>query len=139
MRSALPLLLLALLVLPACSESPTDPDTTLRFTGTLQKGTRDEHPLPLDHGGNLTLTLEDHTFPLLDVSAVDPSLLAVVVGIGRRDAAGVCGVSSNVVMREGSVNSFGLRAGEYCLVVLDSGFLPEESIAVYSLRAEFTD
>lgn len=139
MRPALPLLLLALLALPACSDSPTDPDTTLRFTGTVRKGTRVEHPLPLDHGGNMTLTLEDLSFPLLDTTNVSPALISLVVGLGRPDAAGACEVTTTLVMREGTVGSFGLRAGGYCLAVLDSGFLPEDSIAAYSLRAEFTD
>ena len=142
MRSAiLPLLLLALLALPACNDdSPTDPDVTERFTGTVLRGTRVDHPLPLPHGGNVTLTLEDLTFRLLDVTVTDPALISLVVGIGQPSVLdGLCVSNTTVLMREGSVHSVALRAGDYCLVVRDSGFLPEESVAEYTLLSEFTD
>jgi hypothetical protein len=139
MRSALPLLLLALLALPGCSDSPTEPDATLRFTGSLTRGARVEHPLSLPHGGNLTLTLEDLNIRLLDVGALHPSLVRVLVGLGRPAESGACDVSTTSVMVEGTVSSFGLRAGEYCLAVFDNGILPEESLIEYTLVAEVTD
>ena len=43
------------------------------------------------------------------------------------------------MLREGSVSSFGLRAGEYFVVIFDNGFLPEEWRLSYRLLAEFTD
>jgi hypothetical protein len=140
MRSALPLLLVALLALPACSESPTDPDTTLRLTGSVTRGVRVDHPLPLDHGGNVTFTLEDLRIVLLDTSVTPPSAIALILGLGRREeAGGACDINTTAVLREGSVSSFGLRAGEYCVVIFDNGFLPEESRLEYTLLAEFTD
>ena len=140
MRPALPLLLVALLALPACSDSPTEPDVTLRLTGSVTRGTRVDHPLPLDHGGNVTFTLEDLRIVLLDTSVTPPSAIALILGLGRREeAGGACDINTTAVLREGSVSSFGLRAGEYCVVVFDNGFLPEESRLEYTLLAEFTD
>lgn len=140
MRPTLPLLLVALLALPACSESPTEPDTTLRLTGTVTRGVRVDHPLPLDHGGNVTFTLEDLRIVLLDVSATPPSAISLILGLGRREQAGAaCDITTTAVLREGSVSSFGLRAGEYCVVIFDNGLLPEESRLEYTLLAEFTD
>ena len=54
-------------------------------------------------------------------------------------AGDACDINTTAVLREGSVSSFGLRAGEYCVVVFDNGFLPEESRLEYKLQAEFTD
>ena len=139
MRPALPLLLLALLALPGCSDSSTEPDTTLRLRGSLTRSARVEHAVSMPHGGNLTLTLEDLNIRLLDVGALNPALVRVLVGLGRPDAAGACDVSTTSAMVERSVSSFGLRAGEYCLAVFDNGLLPEESLIEYTLVAEVTD
>ncbi len=139
MRSALPLLLLALLALPGCSDSSTEPDTTLRFRGALTRNARVEHALSMPHGGNLTLTLEDLNIRLLDVGVLHPSLVRVLVGLGRPAEGGACDVSTTTVMVERSVSSFGLRAGDYCLAVFDNGLLPEESSIEYTLVAEVTD
>jgi hypothetical protein len=138
MRPTLPLLLAALLTLAGCDDSPTDPDQTLTLTGSLTRGTKIDHPLPMPHGGNVTIRLEDVTPQILDVTNFNPNNLVLLVGLGRPTVLG-CNPQSTTAMVEQTVSSYGLRAGDYCISVFDGGSLPEDSLVTYTILTEITD
>jgi hypothetical protein len=132
-------LLVAGLLATGCSDSPTDPDRELTFTGVMSRNAKIDHPLPMPHGGNLTVTLEDLTPRLIDTGVLDPTRLSLLVGLGRPGSTGDCVATTTVEMIEGRVRSFGLRAGEYCLTAFDIGTLPEDATLSYTLAAKVTD
>ena len=156
----LPALLLLALAAGGCnddspSESPAPtptppPRTTETFSGTFTQNGSASHEFTVAQAGDVELKLTAMA-PLatlavgmgigrVDTTNTPPSAIALILGLGRRDVAGgACEINTTAVLREGSVSSFGLRAGEYCVVVFDNGLLPEESRLEYTLLAEFTD
>jgi hypothetical protein len=127
------------LLAAGCSDSPTDPDRELTFTGLMSRNAKIDHPLPMPHGGNLTVTLEDLTPRLIDTGVLDPGRIFLLVGLGRPSSTGDCVATTTAGMVEGAVSSYGLRAGDYCLTAFDTGALPEDATLSYTLAAKVTD
>ncbi len=131
MTHSIVLRLLAGSLLLACSDSPTGPDAApLVFQGTIiAQGSTTHSLMPSDYGG-VRIQLDDLTPRLIDVTT--PTDLAVGFALGQPDGE-TCATTFQIAIVEGDVLSFSLGNEEYCLLMFDSGLLPEDAIVDYTL------
>jgi hypothetical protein len=124
----------------ACDgESPTSSaeSTITRLTGTITATADSTHVVTLNDTGNLRLTLDEVRPILLDVTTVDPSQLSFLLSLGNF-SSGACDYTYSAGFARGSVASFGLIKGDYCVTLSDSD-LPEESSVAYTMTATVSD
>jgi hypothetical protein len=110
----------------------------MQLTGTITAAQAGTHVVTLNDTSNLRVTLDDVRPILLDVTSVDPSQLVFVFALGTLTSASVCDYTYSTSFAKGSVESFGLSKGAYC-VTLSKTDLPEESSVAYTMTATVTD
>ena len=140
MRTALALLLAALLTgTIACSDSPTAPiDEPLVFSGDLLYQGSVEHFFTLQHPGAIQIKVLDLVAKLVEIDPLNPLNLVVGLGLGRPDGSS-CSTTSRTNVAKDSLLAFGLSAGDYCIVLFDSGRLPEDAVIGYSVLIDPTE
>ncbi len=134
LRPALLLLLAAGLVWTVGCDSSTSPiGDPMTFEGVIPSGGRVVHPFVLTNAG--TIRVEFNRIEEQPVEGFDPLenvIWRLGVGIGR-PSEGECSTSYSVAAVVGQLLVLGLNEAEYCLLVFDTGFLPEVRIVEYTM------
>lgn len=120
------------------SSSPTTPGGPIIFSGTLNAQSNSSHDFEMSSDGLVRVRLTDLRLLLFDRIQADPNNLLVGFGIGQRDDAGECVLTSNFAATEGDLNVFRLSKGSYCMSMFDAGGLPEDAVLGYTIEAEFS-
>ncbi len=137
------LCLVPAVIAAGCSEgttaSPTAPDgTPLVFAGTVGFEGTSAHDIVLPNDSLLSITLVEVNILLWDVTRASTANLVFGLGLGQRDEAGECALSSNVLMTRNQLRIYRLSKNAYCLTVFDAGSFPEDALVGYRLQVEIT-
>jgi hypothetical protein len=104
--------LLLMAVFAAACSGTNAPETTERFSGTLQPQSLSWHPVVVEASGTMDLTVE----------SLSPAA-AVGIGIGHDPTSGCSLDALNASAGVGTLLSRGLTAGSYCVAIYDPGSL----------------
>lgn len=130
-RNLLLLLVVASLGL-ACDSSTSPIQDPLVFESEIGADGRNIHPVVLSDSGTVHVQ-----FTRLDekpVEGVEPADTEWVLGVGvGRPAEDQCSPTYSVSARVGDLVVLGLNQADYCFLVFDTGFLPDETIIEYTL------
>jgi len=134
------LLLLPLLLTVACSNgsTPTTPDGPMILQGTVEFQGSSEHDVNMPDNGLFVLRLAEVRILLADITQVPAANLTFGFGLGQRDEAGACILTTNFLLLEGDRSTYRLDDGPYCLTVFDPGLFPENAILAYTLELEIS-
>ena len=120
--------------LVACgSGSPTGlADTPMIFTGTLAYQQVENINFRLDDDEIIRVDIVELAAVLVDITN-NPTFVATIgfgLGTPLDDA---CITRQRLAAQEGGFFTYGLNAGDYCMQLSDTGFLPEDSVVKYTL------
>ena len=137
------LCLLPALIAVGCSDGSTStttaPDgTPLVFSGTVGFQGDSFHNFLMFDDGLLSITLTELRFLLLDTTQASPTSVALGFGLGRRDDAGECILTTNVLINKNEIKVYRLSKDTYCLSIFDVGTFPEDALIGYELQAMVT-
>lgn len=134
------LLLVPLLWMVACSNgsTPTTPDGPMILQGTVEFQGSSEHEVEMPGNGLFVLRLAEVRILLADISQVAAANLTFGFGLGQRDEAGACILTTNFLLLEGDMTTYRLDDGPYCLTVFDPGLFPENALLAYTLELEIS-
>lgn len=133
LRPALLLLLAAGLTTVGCDSSTRPIDDPLVFEGVIPSGGRESHPFVLTNSGTVRVEFSRIVEqPVEGFEPLEDVIWRLGVGIGR-PSDGECSTSYSVAAAVGQLVVLGLNEAEYCLLVFDTGFVPEVRILEYSL------
>lgn len=136
------LCLLPALIAVGCSDSTTTstaPDgTPLVFSGTVTYQGDSIHDFEMFDDGLLSVTLTDLKLLLFDRNQSSPTNVAVGFGLGRRNDAGECVLTTNLLINKNEIRVYRLSKDNYCLSIFDVGAFPEDAIIGYEVQAMVT-
>lgn len=136
MKSLKPLLLVllatGLVSFVGCDGSTSPIGDPMVFEGVIPSGGRVSHPFVLTKAGTIRIAFNEIVEQ--PVEGFEPLEVEWILGIGiGRPVAGECATSYSVGARVGQLVVLGLNEAEYCLLIFDTGFLPDVRILEYTV------
>jgi len=128
----LALLVACLLLLPSCSSS-NPVDESIFLTGTVSYQGSKWHSLPLSNSGIVEIDVLTLTPQLVDITNILNLDLFLGLGIGQPSGED-CVPTTQTAVQAGSRVVYGLSAKEYCILLFDTGSLPEDATVQYTLE-----
>jgi len=128
----LALLVACILLLPSCSSS-NPVDESIFLTGTVPYQGSNWHSLLLSDSGIVEIDVLTLTPQLVDITNILNLNLFLGLGIGQ-PSGGECVPTTQTAVQAGSRVVYGLSDREYCILLFDSGALPEDAIVQYTLE-----
>jgi hypothetical protein len=120
------------LLLPGCSSSSPVPESIF-LSGTITYQGSEWHSLPLTKSGIVEIDVRTLQPQLIDVTNINELDLFLGLGVGQPSGDN-CNPSTRTAIRQGDQVVFGLGVKEYCILVFDSGALPEDATIRYTLE-----
>lgn len=119
-------------LLSSCSSSSPVPESIF-LTGDVSYQGSNWHSLPLSNSGIVEIDVLALTPQLVDITDLPSLNLFLGLGIGQ-PSGGDCTPTTQTAIQAGSRVVYGLSAKEYCILLYDTGALPEDAIVRYTLE-----
>lgn len=120
----------------ACSDTPTEPDEVLNFSGTVLFEGSSFHEISAPSARILRLRPVAYTQTLADGTVNEPSPLLPGLRLGTTVDSLCLPTSTTAFLAVGETTSFRVDPGEFCVQAFDSGFFPEGSKIDYEIAVE---
>jgi hypothetical protein len=127
------ILVVPVLVFSCGGDSPTNlADQPLLLTGTLAYQQVVNLDFTLDDADIIRIEVVDLSPILVDITTNPNFIPTIGFGLGS-PVEGSCLTRQRLSAQQGGFFTFGLDAGDYCIQLSDTGFLPEDAVVRYTL------
>lgn len=129
-------LVLATAVLGGCSDSPTEPDDTLTFSGAVLPTASTSHAVTAADPEVWRIEAISLIQTLADGTVANPSPILPAIRLGTLLSTGCTPSSPAVFLAPGQSISYRVDPGDHCILVSDSGIFPAGSKIDYVIELD---